>query len=165
MDLRDSSEFQEGQVSHWTPISNLTAESHTVNVRFKVLEIEEPRRVISRSTGRSHQVANCVVGDESAVITLTLWNKDIEEIEIGKSFELVNGYIKTYDECMHLGKGRWGEFTGIATDIVEVNTNINMSRPFMGRPKRRARKRSPTGRTFSGVAGRESRGYPSRKGF
>jgi hypothetical protein len=134
-------------------------------VRFKVLEIEEPRRVTSRSTGRHHQIANCVVGDESAVITLTLWNYDIDEIEVGKVFELLNGYINVYDESMHLGRGRWGGLREATSDIVEVNTGLDMSRPFMGRPKRRTRKRSQTGRTFSGSAGRESRGYPARKGF
>jgi ssDNA-binding replication factor A large subunit len=146
-------------------ISDLTVKSRSVNVRFKALEIEKPRRVTSRSSGRSHQVANCVVGDESAVITLTLWNYDVDEIEIGKSFELVNGYVNTYDECMRLGRGRWGEFRDSPSDIASVNRGLDMSRPFMGRPKRPVRKRSQTGRTFSGTAGRESRGYPSRKGF
>lgn len=163
--LQESSRSREEQEVHWTLISNLTVESRSVNVRFKALEIEDPRRVTSRSTGRSHQVANCVVGDESAMITLTLWNDDLDEIEIGKSFELVNGYINVYDECIHLGRGRWGEFQAADSEIVEVNRGLDMSRPFMGRPKRRRRERSPTGRTFSGTAGRESRGYPSRKGF
>lgn len=150
---------------NWTLISDLTVESRSVNVRFKALEKEEPRRVTSQSTGRAHQVSNCIVGDASAVITLTLWNYDVEEIEVGKSFELVNGYINIYDECMHLGRGRWGEFRTADSDIVKVNRELDMSRPFMGRPKRKRRERSLTGRTFSGTAGRESRGYPSRKGF
>jgi hypothetical protein len=134
-------------------------------VRFKALEKENPRKVISRSTGRAQQVSNCIVGDASAVITLTLWNHDVEEIEVGKSFELVSGHINVYDECMHMGRGRWGEFRKADGEISQVNRDLDMSRPFMGRPKRKKRERSLTGRTFSGTAGRESRGYPSRKGF
>jgi ssDNA-binding replication factor A large subunit len=140
-------------------------EARSVNVRFKALEKEEPRRVTSRSAGRSHRVSNCIVGDTTAVITLTLWNHDIDEIEVGNSFELVNGYINIYDECMHLARGRWGEFRKVSEDTSEINRDLDMSRPFMGRPKQRRRERSPTGRTFSGTAGRESRGYPSRKSF
>ena len=163
--LQESSS-QEEQIIHWTLISNLTVESRSVNVRFKALEIEDSRRVTSRSTGRLHQVANCVVGDQSAVITLTLWNDYIDEIEVDKIFELVNGYVNVYDECMHLGIGRWGELRETDSKIVEVNRSLDMSRPFMGIPRsRRRRERSPTGRTFSGTAGRESRGYPARKGF
>ncbi|MFW9767386.1 MAG: hypothetical protein ACFFF9_12945 [Candidatus Thorarchaeota archaeon] len=165
MEFQKNSEPLDEDMVHWTSISELTVESRSVNVRFKVIEVEELRSVSTRSTGRSHQVTNCVVGDESAVIILTLWNCDIDEIEIGKNFELVNGYINVYDECMHLGKGRWGEFRETDSDISYVNRALDMSRPFMGRPKRRTRKRSLTGRTFSGTAGRESRGYASRKGF
>jgi len=164
--LRRNNGSQEEQIINWTLISNLTVDSRSVNVRFKVLEIENSRVVSSRCTGRSHQVANCIVGDASAVITLTLWNYDIDQIENGKVFELVNGYINVYDECMHLGKGRWGEFRKAESDVFDVNRELDMSRPFMGRPKsHRKRERSPTGRTFSGTAGRESSGYPSRKGF
>jgi hypothetical protein len=134
-------------------------------MRFRVLEKEKTRQVIARGTGRVHQVSNCVVGDTTAVVTLTLWNDDIGEIEVGNAYELVNGYIKIYDECMNLGRGRWGLFKQSQRDILKINREVDMSRPFMGRPKARRKVRSPTGRTFSGTAGRESRGYPSRKSF
>jgi hypothetical protein len=134
-------------------------------VIFRVLEKENSRKVTARSSGRSHQITNCIVGDATAIISLTLWNFDVDEIEIGESYELINGYINVYDECMHLGRSRWGVFRPVSSENVKINRMLDMSRPFMGRPKKRRRARSPTGRTFSGDAGRESRGYPSRKGF
>ncbi len=163
--LQESSRFQNAQEVKWTAIAELSVESRAVNVRFRVLEKEETRKVIARSTGRFHQVSNCVVGDTTAVVTLTLWNDDIGEVEVGNTYELVNGYIKIYDECMNLGRGRWGLFKQSQKDILKINQEVDMSRPFMGRPKARRKERSPTGRTFSGTAGRESSGYPSRKSF
>ena len=149
----------------WTQIRDLTVESRAVNVRFSVIKKETPRHVIARATGRSHLISECVVGDESAIITLSLWNEDITEIEVGKTYELLNGYVNMYDECMSLTKGRWGSIKTSSSDLVLVNGTIDMSRPFMGRPKRRKQKRSLTGRSFQGTPGRESKGYCSRKGF
>lgn len=163
--LRESSWSPNDQELNWTSISELTVESRSINVRFKILEKENPRQVIARSTGRSHHVSNCVVGDATAIITLTLWNEDIDEVEVGRTYNLINGYVNIYDECMNLGRGRWGEFRQANEDFLKINQEVDMSRPFMGRPARRRRERAPTGRTFSGTAGRESSGYPSRKSF
>ncbi len=163
--LQESSRSPNEQEMKWTAIAELKVESRAVNVRFRVLEKEKTRQVIARGTGRFHRVSNCVVGDPTAVVTLTLWNDDIGEVEVGNTYELVNGYIKIYDECMNLGRGRWGLFKQSQKDILKINQEVDMSRPFMGRPKVRRKERSPTGRTFSGTAGRESSGYPSRKSF
>ncbi|MFX1560579.1 MAG: hypothetical protein ACFFBL_08315 [Promethearchaeota archaeon] len=158
-------ETLEVQEKDWTPISKLTVESRAVNVRFSVIEKGKPRLVTARATGKPHLLSECVVGDESGIIILTLWNDDIDEVEVGKTFELQNGYINIYDECMSLSKGRWGTLRAASLDIVHVDRTIDMSRPFKGRPKRRKKKRSPTGRSFQGTPGRESKGYCSRKGF
>ncbi len=112
-----------------------------------------------------HLINESVVGDESAIINLTLWNHDIDEIEPGKTYELLNGHINIYDESMSLIKGRWGIIREGKPSIVQVDGSLDMSRPFMGRPNRRKRKRSQTGRSFQGTPGREIKGYCSRKGF
>lgn len=163
--LHDVGESIEIQEEDWTPISKLTVESRAANVRFSVIKKGTPRQVIARTTGNPHLISECAVGDESATITLTLWNDDIDEIETGKTYELLSGYISLYDESMSLSKGRWGIIRVASSDIVQVNGTINMSRPFMGRPKRRKQKRSPTGRSFQGTPGRESKGYCTGKGF
>jgi hypothetical protein len=163
--LHDVGKTIEVQDEDWTSIAKLTVESRAVNVRFSVVKIGTPQQVTARATGRPHLISECIVGDESAIITLILWNEDMDEIEVGKTFELHNGYINIYDECMSLSKGRWGTICLASSDIVQVDGTIDMSRPFMGRPRRRKQRRSPTGRSFQGTPGRESKGYCSRKGF
>ncbi len=149
----------------WTPISELTVESRAVNVRFSVVKKGIPRQVTAQKTGKPHLICEFVVGDESAIINLNLWNDDIDEIEIAKTYELMNGYISVYDESMSLAKGRWGDIHISLSTIAQVDGTIDMSRPFMGRPKRRKQTRSLTGRSFQGTPGREGKGYCSRKGF
>jgi len=163
--LQDVSESVAIPEKDWTLISKLTVESRAVNVRFSVIKKGSQRQVTARATGKPYLITESVVGDESAVITLTLWNEEIEEIENGQTYELLNGYVSIYDECMSLSKGRWGNIRIASNAITKVDGTVNMSRPFMGRPKRRKQRRSPTGRSFQGTPGRESKGYCSRKGF
>lgn len=106
-----------------------------------------------------------MVGDQTAIINLTLWNEDIDVIEEGRTYTLLSGLVNVYDECMNLSRGRLGEYLDSLAPIEIVNEEINMSRPFMGKPKRKKKARSPTGRSFRGTAGREAKGYCSRKSF
>lgn len=161
-DIEESMQLEE---TKWTPISGLTVESRAANVRFRVIKKGMPRQVTSRATGRAHLVIDCVVGDGSGIITLTLWNDDIDDIQLDKTYDLLNGQISMFDECMSLSKGRWGKIRVASLEVTQVDRTTDMSRPFMGRPKRRKHTRSPTGRTFQGTPGRESKGYCSRKGF
>lgn len=149
----------------WTLIEQFTQKSRCVNVRFKVLKKGKTRIVSERASGRKHEIADCIVGDSSALMNLTLWNEDIDTVEPNRTYELLNGYINLFDECMTLSRGRRGELAESNIPINDVNEQIDMSRPFMGKPRRRKKPRSPTGRSFSGTAGREERGYCSRKSF
>ncbi len=149
----------------WTPIAQFTREIRKVNVRFNVIKKGKTRIVTQRSTGRKHEISDCIVGDSTAIVNLTLWNEDIDTIEQGKTYELQNGYINLFDECMILSKGRRGSLVESVITITTVNGKIDMSRPFMGKPKKRKRQRSSTGRSLSGAVGRETKGFCSRKSF
>ena len=149
----------------WTPIAQFTREIRKVNVRFNVIKKGKTRIVTQRSTGIKHEISDCIVGDSTAIVNLTLWNEDIDTIEQGKTYELQNGYINLFDECMILSKGRRGSLVESVITITTVNGQIDMSRPFMGKPKRRKRQRSSTGRSLSGAVGRETKGFCSRKSF
>lgn len=149
----------------WTLIEHFTQESRNVNVRFKVLKKGKIRIVSERASGRKHEISDCIIGDSSAIMNLTLWNEDIADVEPDRTYEILNGYINLFEECMTLSRGRRGELAESTFSIIDVNEQIDMSRPFMGKPKRRKKPRSATGRSFRGTAGREARGYCSRKSF
>jgi len=149
----------------WKLIAQFTQESRQVNVRFRVLKIGKIRIVTERASGRKHEISDCIIGDSSAIINLTLWNEDIDSVKSDQTYELLNGYINLFDECMTLSRGRRGDLSESSIPINDVNEQVDMSRPFMGKPKRRKKPRSPTGRSFRGTAGREAKGYCSRKSF
>jgi len=136
-----------------------------VNTRFKVLKKGRTRIVTQKTSGRKFEIANCIVGDHTAIIDLTLWNDDIDAVEEGKTYTLLNGSITIYDECMSLSRGRRGELIESLIEIENLNEQLDMSRPFMGRQKRKPRTRSSTGRTLDGEADRQVRKFCGRKSF
>ena len=149
----------------WTKIAQLTEKTRNVHVHFRVLKKSKTRTVTQRISGTKFEIAECMVGDETAIVNLTLWNEDIDVIEEGRSYTLLSGSINIYDECMSLTRGRRGELIESLIPVEDVNDQIDMSRPFMGKPKRKKKPRSPTGRSFRGTVGREAKGYCARKSF
>lgn len=147
-----------------TTISNLTESSRQVNVCFKVVEANEPRRITSKRTGRVYLVEDITVADETARIQMTLWNEDVDTLQPGESYQLRNGRIEVYDFSMRLTKGLKGEITRLCTNIEKPNVETDMSKPFMGREPRPRRRRTMA-RTLQGTSGRLLRGYGSDKEF
>jgi hypothetical protein len=148
----------------WTGIVSLKDDSREVNVRFKIIKKGAIRRVTSKSSGKQHEVVDCTIADATARINLTLWNEDIDLVEQGGWYCILTGFINAYDECMTLSKGRKGEIKRITPETDLTKEDIDMSRPFMGRPRRRE-SRPKTGRTLNGTTGQEIGRYASRKSF
>jgi hypothetical protein len=95
---------------------------------------------------------------------MTLWNEDICGVSSNESYELLGGYVRLYDECMILSKGRSGLIRNSQSEIKLPKKKPDMSRPFAWKPERK-RRRSARGRSFQGRPGREAKGYCSRKSF
>jgi hypothetical protein len=148
----------------WTNIIHLTPDSHSVNVRFKIVRRGERRQVTSASFGRKYEIATFEIADSTARITLILWNDDIDLLEKDGDYCLLNGYVTLHDECMSLSKGRRGAIDKSSISLELIKEETNMSVPFAWKPKRQL-SRPTTTRTLGGSAGREVRRYSSRKSF
>ncbi|MDH4214565.1 MAG: hypothetical protein OEV85_11640 [Candidatus Thorarchaeota archaeon] len=160
--LKDALEY-ESEIG-WTNIIHLTPDSQGVNVKFRIFKRGATRQVTSKSSGRKHKIATFEIADSTARINLVLWNDDIDLLDNDDDFYLLNGYVTLHDECMSLSKGRNGAIRKSSTSIGPMNDNIDMSRPFIWKPRRRT-SRSITSRTLNGSSGREARRYTSRKSF
>lgn len=148
----------------WTDIIHLTPDSRGVNVRFRIFKRGTTRQVTSKTSGRRYAISTFEIADSTARINLILWNDDIDLVENDVDYYLLNGHITLHDECMSLSKGRYGEIGKSDTSIELVKEDIDMSRPFIWKPKRQTSRKS-TGRTLNGTSGRHIRRYASRKSF
>jgi len=82
-----------------------------VNVVAKVIEKSEPREVRSRYKDETYRVADAIISDESGKIKLTLWNKQIEQVNVDNTVKIENGYIRSFRGELQLNVGRYGTLT------------------------------------------------------
>ncbi len=82
-----------------------------VDVAAKVLEKSSTREVMSRYKDVVHRVANAIISDDTGNIKLTLWNDQIEKVNVNDNIKVENGYITTFRGEMQLNVGRYGKLT------------------------------------------------------
>ena len=82
-----------------------------VEVEAKVISKDATREVLSRYKDVVHRVANAAVSDGTGTIKLTLWNDQIEQVNVNDNIKVENGYITTFRGEMQLNVGRYGKLT------------------------------------------------------
>jgi replication factor A1 len=109
-----------------TKVRDLTPSSKQVNVHAKVTNVGEAKEVMGKY-GDPRKVAEAVIGDETATITLSLWNEQIGSIAKDDVVLIDNGYVSLVRGHMRLNVGRYGSMTKSTDPINEVNTSLDMS--------------------------------------
>jgi replication factor A1 len=84
-----------------------------VNVEAKVLEKSSPREVMSRYRDVIHRVATAIISDDTGKIKLTLWNDQIDQVNVNDNIKIENGYVTTFRGEIQLNVGRYGKLTVI----------------------------------------------------
>lgn len=79
-----------------------------VTVEANVVEKGETREVRSRYKDETYNVADAVVADETGSIKLTLWNEQIDQVEVGNKIKIENGYVTSFKGEIQLNVGKFG---------------------------------------------------------
>ncbi|MFX1367742.1 MAG: single-stranded DNA-binding protein [Promethearchaeota archaeon] len=108
-------------------VAELKPRMKNVTISFKVMEAGEEREVSSRDSGESHRVMDAVVGDSTAVVSVPLWDSKIDEVEIGSTYTLKNGYTGLFRGNLRLNIGKYGELSEADEEIDDVNMDVDMS--------------------------------------
>ena len=82
-----------------------------VSVEAKVVEKSDPREVLSRFKDETHKVATAIIADETGTIKLTLWNEQINQVNVDNTVKVENGYVTSFKGEIQLNIGRYGKFT------------------------------------------------------
>ncbi|MHA1860382.1 MAG: single-stranded DNA-binding protein [Candidatus Asgardarchaeia archaeon] len=114
-------------MSGFSVISDLRPKLKQVNLKFKVVSKSDVREVNSRLDDTPHKVSEAVVGDETGVITMTLWDDQIDLLEEGKTYILKNGYIGFFKNTLRLNIGRYGSIENSDEEISDVNLDNDLS--------------------------------------
>jgi replication factor A1 len=108
-------------------VEDLKTYTRRANLRVKIVSKSEPKNVLSRRDGSTHQVAEALVGDETGCILLNLWDEDIGRFRVGDVIQIRNSYVKLFRGSMRLNIGKYGEAEMLEEEMAEVNTENNLS--------------------------------------
>ena len=90
-------------------IADLQAKQGNVTLTAKVTEVGQPREFAK--FGSSGKVANATIQDSTGTIQLTLWNEQIDQVHVGDSVTITNGFVNEWKGNLQLTSGRQGTLT------------------------------------------------------
>jgi len=94
-----------------TDIKDLQDGMKRVSVEAKVVEKGDVREVKSKYKDETYRIADAVVADETGSIKLTLWNEQIEQVNVGDNVKIENGYVTSFKGEIQLNVGKFGKMT------------------------------------------------------
>jgi len=80
-----------------------------VDVEAKVVEKSPPRQVLSRYKDEMYNVATAMINDGTGTIKLTLWNEQINDVDVEDTVKIENGYVTSFKGEIQLNVGRYGK--------------------------------------------------------
>lgn len=88
-------------------LSELKSGQGKVDVEVKVKSKADPRQF--EKYGKTLRVCNAVVEDESGEMTLSLWNDDVDKVNVGDKVKISNGYVSEFNGTKQLTSGKFGK--------------------------------------------------------
>lgn len=87
-------------------VSELQARQGKVDVIVEITEKGDVREF--ERFGRTGRVCNAKAKDDSGEITLTLWNEQIDQVNVGDKVKITNGYVGEWQGEKQLSTGKFG---------------------------------------------------------
>jgi len=88
-------------------ISELKSGQGQVELEAEVIEKGEQREF--QKFGKSIRVSTITIKDESGDLKMSLWNDDIDRINVGDNLKISNGYVKEFQGEPQLTTGKFGK--------------------------------------------------------
>jgi replication factor A1 len=82
-----------------------------VDVEAKVVEKSTPRQVLSRYKDETYNVATVLINDGTGTIKLTLWNEQINDVNVDDTVKIENGYVTSFKGEIQLNVGKFGKLS------------------------------------------------------
>ena len=82
-----------------------------ISIQATVAEKSDPREVKSRFKDETYKVATAIIADETGTIKLTLWNEQIDQVNVNNVVKIQNGYVTSFKGEIQLNAGKYGTLT------------------------------------------------------
>ncbi|MFQ5620992.1 MAG: SOSS complex subunit B family protein [Candidatus Nanoarchaeia archaeon] len=87
-------------------IAELQARQGKVELEAKVVEKQESRTF--EKFGEPGRVCNATIEDDTGKVILTLWNEDVDKVNVGDTVKISNGYVGEWQGNLQLSTGKFG---------------------------------------------------------
>ena len=88
-------------------IKDLEPRQGKVDIVVEVVEKGDVREF--EKFGRTGRVCNAKVKDETGEISLTLWNEQVDQVNVGDKVHITNGYVGEFQGEKQLTTGKFGK--------------------------------------------------------
>lgn len=110
-------------------LKDIKPNSGKIDVVVHVVTKESPRTF--DKFGKKGKVCNALVQDETAKITLTLWNEDVDKVEVGDKVHLQNGWCSEYKGEKQLSAGKFGKIEVLGKSDLKAAPEVFTNDPGM----------------------------------
>ncbi len=93
-------------------IKDLRAGMTHVNLKAKILEVAEPKHVVTRY-GNPASIAKALIADETGTIKLCLWNGQIAAVSAGDTVQIENAQVSAFRGERHMSLGKKGTLSNV----------------------------------------------------
>lgn len=73
-------------------------------ITLKITAKDEPRDVRDGQL----KVCNATGEDDTGSITITLWNEDVDKVNVGQTIKISKGWCASYQDKLQLSSGKFG---------------------------------------------------------
>ncbi|MFC1728385.1 SOSS complex subunit B family protein [Nanoarchaeota archaeon] len=95
-------------------IKDLEARQGDIDIIADVVDKEEVREF--EKFGKTGRVCNAKIKDETGEVKLTLWNDDIDKINVGDRVHIEKGYVGEWQGELQLSTGKFGTLTVVSKE-------------------------------------------------
>jgi len=108
-------------------LKDIKPNSGKIDVVVHVVTKESPRTF--DKFGKKGKVCNALVQDETAKVTLTLWNEDVDKVEVGDKVHLQNGWCSEYKGEKQLSAGKFGKIEVVGKSDLKAAPEVFTNDP------------------------------------
>ena len=89
---------------------DLKDKSKVDEIVLTIVEKKEPREWSSKWSGASGRVCDATGKDDNGdQVSISLWNDDIERVEVNTRIKISNGWVSSYKNKLQLSAGKFGK--------------------------------------------------------
>jgi replication factor A1 len=102
-------------------IKDIKANAGNIDIVAYISKKDEARTF--EKFGKEGRVCNAFLKDDTGEVKLTLWNDDVDSVNIGDKVHLQNGWCSEYKGEKQLSSGKFGKIEVLEKSGPEVLTN------------------------------------------